>query len=101
MTIAVPTYGSTNANGSINRFDPNTGKSTAPASGGNLGTTSSDSAGQLFYSKASADASTKTIASTDINNPTPQIPTYPTTPTSANGVMTGNNAGLASGLDQL
>ena len=48
--IAVPKYGSVNKDGSINRFDPNTGKSTAPSGGGgSSATTYTDTQARVTY----------------------------------------------------
>lgn len=82
--IAVPAYGSVNANGSINRFDPNTGKSTAPTtapttapSGGSLTPVYYDTAGQAFNNTAQANAS-NVILNTQTMAGNGQRPTFPT-----------------------
>lgn len=70
--VAVPKYGSTNPDGSINRFDPNTGKSLAP-SGSSLGKTYTDTQGQQFYSSDLAKASSqKYVKASDIQ-PTTEL----------------------------
>jgi len=80
--ITVPAYGSVNPDGSINRFDPNTGLSTAP-NNGSLGRTYGDTAGQQFYNQAQAERSNIILASnlgTDERNQKFNLPTPIVTP---------------------
>lgn len=89
--IAVPKYGSVNKDGSINRFDPNTGKSTAP-SGSSLGKTYTDTQGQQFYSSDLANASSrKYVKAGDIQPTTDLILPEKTPYTDYTGLLQGAN----------